>query len=1736
MGGKASQSTQQIQIPPEVLARYNSVNATAERAAQTPFQQYSTDPNAFVAPLTATQNAGIAGTNYYSGAAQPYYQAATQQLGAAQGAATPYYQQATQQVGQAQNVGNMLGGASLGALAAGQAAADPLQQQASSGLSAAYGQAQPFNQAAANQYQRALGQGQSLTQGALGGVQGAYAGAQPFQNLASQYMGAGAQAVNPGELGSNQINQFMSPYLSNVLQGTAGMLNQQNQQAMSGQTGNAIRQGAFGGDRAGIAAANLAQQQQLANAQTYSGILNQGYGQALSAAQGQQQLGLGAQQANRAAQQQASQQALGIGQQGFGQGLSAAQQQAALGQQLYGMGSGTGQNLASLGQQIYGQGTGTAQQQAALGQQLFGQGTTASQQLANIGQQQFGQGMTAAQQNAALGAGIYGMGSQTAQGLANLGVGVQGAGLQGAQAQLAAGLGQQQTQQAGQTALYNQFLQQQSYPFQTAQFLANIAEGTGALSGSTTTTNQALGGFSDKRLKENIKPIGKTFDGQNIYSYNFKGHPQTEIGLIAQEVEKHHPEAVGLAGGYKTVRYDKATDDAADRGHFAAGGAASMGGGVMPEHAGLGFADGGYAGFDPALMQQLMAAYQQMYAPMQGQNGGLGAKGYVPEATAANFGSLPTPAALAAPETAMDQASKAVSTGTGIDTLGKDLGLWDDEDSPKKDRRDRLQKDFDKTFAHKAAGGLAGARHGYGPGGSTDNSTDDPNEIVVTAAKQPAPAPEPKKIDVPSATPAAAPLAQVAKVDKQATSSKPSINTSSLNIPQVGNTVGLTPAAALTPLEDHTMEGIGSMMSGIGSMALGFSDKRLKENIKPVGKTFDGQTVYSYNYKGDHQTRMGLIAQEVEKKHPEAVKKVNGYRMVDYHKATGLAAHRGHFADGGDADSTDDTSAFGGPSIPMQGNAVGLNGAAGLTPLQDNTMQGLGSMMSGIGSIAGAFKKKKAAGGLAGDGGMFPELDQNNQPGVPDFNLDPEDIISGGDQQFESLLRHKPEEAPKPNDSFAAASERFRKEMEARKNAPHGMGLAAAPPAAHAAHGAGPRSVRNNNPGNIEDGPLAKSMPGYAGSDGRFAIFNAPQAGRAAQMNLIRSYIHRGYNTPWEIANRWAPGTEKGNNPAAYANSIAKMVGVGIHDTVPMTAIPLVANAQTIVEGGPRALSHFVPNQDGEHFASGGLAGRTGYALGGGDDEDTGDAPQGLGALLNRRVENEAPRVSDAAQPAPAVAGPGDEIQVTAAPSKPAPVRKPPKGFGLSPQQNFYEQKPNVVLGGDTANYGHDYYSEPFFKGLKHGSAQSWIPLLTGLGTFATTPTRSMLGGVLAGVGAGAQTYGNLADTRNKQLPMRQAAAAQQANVARQLADNFFRLAPDGENFTFTKPNGETILVTPGQKQGMLQQMLTGSGQYMPATPEGAPAFRADTSAPKDYKYQSTVPPSNDSVEGIIAGANANPTVAQYYNQREQAKADMADQQRLIHHSQFASNDDILRATTRLKAAEDQFTASDKQYNDALRAIADPMLQAYGTSVTNIGTANLETYGKTQERVMAYQPIIPVLEQLKMEHFTGGATSTLWNNISSAALALGVSPDVVGNGQKAAQRQAALAALLAGTGISPAALSVENSPEATEAVVKALDRAIRNAQYQADTAAKSLRPTATPTINRATGARPPAPAPAAPRPTTSSPSVRINPAGDRRWAVNENQVGAAMNDPRIKSGDTIIYRDRSGNIQSRMKP
>ena len=95
----------------------------------------------------------------------------------------------------------------------------------------------------------------------------------------------------------------------------------------------------------------------------------------------------------------------------------------------------------------------------------------------------------------------------------------------------------------------------------------------------------------------------------------------------------------------------------------------------------------------------------------------------------------------------------------------------------------------------------------------------------------------------------------------------------------------------------NAVSGIGSAVSsGIGDlMSSIFSDERLKEDIEPVGELNDGQTIYKYRYIGDNVFRIGLMAQEVEQTHPDAVTEIGGFKAVNYGKATEYAADLSRF-------------------------------------------------------------------------------------------------------------------------------------------------------------------------------------------------------------------------------------------------------------------------------------------------------------------------------------------------------------------------------------------------------------------------------------------------------------------------------------------------------------------------------------------------------------------------------------------------------------------------------------------------------------------------------------------------------------------------------------------------------------------------------------------------------------------------------------------------------------------------
>lgn len=65
------------------------------------------------------------------------------------------------------------------------------------------------------------------------------------------------------------------------------------------------------------------------------------------------------------------------------------------------------------------------------------------------------------------------------------------------------------------------------------------------------------------------------------------------------------------------------------------------------------------------------------------------------------------------------------------------------------------------------------------------------------------------------------------------------------------------------------------------------SDERLKEDSRLVGHTMDGTPIYTFRMKGGGPRQMGVMAQDVEKVNPSAVRKDRaGYRMVDYGRVT----------------------------------------------------------------------------------------------------------------------------------------------------------------------------------------------------------------------------------------------------------------------------------------------------------------------------------------------------------------------------------------------------------------------------------------------------------------------------------------------------------------------------------------------------------------------------------------------------------------------------------------------------------------------------------------------------------------------------------------------------------------------------------------------------------------------------------------------------------------------------------
>lgn len=81
-------------------------------------------------------------------------------------------------------------------------------------------------------------------------------------------------------------------------------------------------------------------------------------------------------------------------------------------------------------------------------------------------------------------------------------------------------------------------------------------------------------------------------------------------------------------------------------------------------------------------------------------------------------------------------------------------------------------------------------------------------------------------------------------------------------------------------------QGLMNGLFGLGKTALGgwmLSERKTKENIKKVGKLDNGLDIYSFRYKSGGLMQLGLMADEVKQKIPDAVAEVaDGINAVNY--------------------------------------------------------------------------------------------------------------------------------------------------------------------------------------------------------------------------------------------------------------------------------------------------------------------------------------------------------------------------------------------------------------------------------------------------------------------------------------------------------------------------------------------------------------------------------------------------------------------------------------------------------------------------------------------------------------------------------------------------------------------------------------------------------------------------------------------------------------------------------------
>jgi len=195
-----------------------------------------------------------------------------------------------------------------------------------------------------------------------------------------------AQQVGTQDYTGANVNQYMNPYMQNVVDIQQREAQRQADVAGTQRAGQATRSGAFGGSRAAIMDAeanrNLAMQKGDIQAQGQNAAFQNAQQQFNAQQQANMQAQMANQQQGMAAQQlgeQSRQYGAGYGMQGLQTGLSAAGQLGQLGQTMY------GQQVGNIGLQQQAGGQQQAMEQAKINQQIQDYGMAQQYPMMQLG-------------------------------------------------------------------------------------------------------------------------------------------------------------------------------------------------------------------------------------------------------------------------------------------------------------------------------------------------------------------------------------------------------------------------------------------------------------------------------------------------------------------------------------------------------------------------------------------------------------------------------------------------------------------------------------------------------------------------------------------------------------------------------------------------------------------------------------------------------------------------------------------------------------------------------------------------------------------------------------------------------------------------------------------------------------------------------------------------------------------------------------------------------------------------------------------------------------------------------------------------------------------------------------------------------------------------------------------------------------------------------------------------------